>query len=117
VASRADAIFAMLRADSVGHLEHGDTTGPEAFAAVHAAFLATFPDLAVVVEDAVAEGDHVVVRRSACGTHRGEFAGVSPTGKVVRFRGMTWQRFQDGQLVEGWDSWNLGGLVQQLARA
>jgi hypothetical protein len=28
---------------------------------------------------------------------------------------MTWHRFRDGRLVEGWDSWNVGGLVQQLS--
>jgi predicted ester cyclase len=52
---------------------------------------------------------------SASGTHRGEFSGVAPTGKPVRFGGMTWLRFREGRLVEGWDSWDAGGLVQQLA--
>ncbi len=110
----ADTIFAMLGPDAVGHLEHGDLVGPEAFAQVHQAILAAFPDLHVTVEGAVAEGDDVVVHWSATATHRGEFFGVAPTGKQVRFRGMTWHRYREGRLVEGWDSWNLGGLVQDL---
>jgi steroid delta-isomerase-like uncharacterized protein len=112
---RAGAIFEMLGPDAVGHTEHGDTVGPGPFARLHAAFLAAFPDLSVVVDEAVAEGDHVAVRWSAAGTHRGEFLGVAATGRQVRFRGMTWHRFEDGRLVEGWDSWNADGLLRELA--
>jgi steroid delta-isomerase-like uncharacterized protein len=112
---RAACIFEMLPSDAVGHLEHGDTVGPEAFAQVHQALLAAFPDLRVAVEGTVAEGDDVVVRWTVTATHRGKFLGIAPTGKPVRFRGMTWHRYRDGRLVEGWDSWNMGGLVQQLA--
>ena len=112
---RAECIFEMLPADAVGHLEHGDTVGPDAFAQIHRAFLTAFPDLRVTVEGTVAEGDDVVVRWTASAIHRGEFFGIAPTGKPVRFGGMTWHRFRDGRLVEGWDSWNVGGLVQQLS--
>ncbi|HYT87955.1 MAG TPA: ester cyclase [Gemmataceae bacterium] len=111
---RTACIFEMLLADAVGHLEHGDAVGPEPFAAVHAAFLAAFPDLKITVEGIVAEGDDVVVRWSATGMHRGEFLGVAATGKAVSFRGMTWHRYRDGKLFEGWDSWNVGGLMQHL---
>ena len=27
---------------------------------------------------------------------------------------MTWLRFADGKLVEGWDQWNMGGVMQLL---
>ena len=63
----------------------------------------------------MAEGEDVAIRWTVSATHRGEFFGIPPTGKPVRVRGMTWHRFRDGRLVEGWDSWNVGGLVQQLA--
>jgi hypothetical protein len=35
----------------------------------------------------------------------------------VSFRGMTWPEFKDGRSVRGWDSWNLGGLLQTLQAA
>jgi hypothetical protein len=27
---------------------------------------------------------------------------------------MTWLRFRNGKLVEDWDAWNMGGLMQKL---
>ncbi len=115
VKRRREAIFEMLGPEAVGHTEHGDTLGPEPFAQIHAAFLTAFPDLTLVVEDVLAEGDHAVIRWSFSGTHRGDFLGVAATGRVVMAKGMTWHRFEDGRLVEGWDSWNADGLMRQLS--
>src|SRR5262249_57711395 len=47
---RTATIYELLRPDSGGHTEHGDRVGPEAFAELHAAFLAAFPDLQLTVE-------------------------------------------------------------------
>ncbi|MEO8431043.1 MAG: hypothetical protein ABI592_05995 [Acidobacteriota bacterium] len=33
---------------------------------------------------------------------------------VLPWSGMTWLTFRDGRIVEGWDSWNLGRLLQSL---
>jgi predicted ester cyclase len=68
----------------------------------------------VVVEDTIAEGDQVAVRWSAAGTHRGEHMGPKATGRRVEFRGISWMRFDDGRVVEGWDSWNLGKLLSEM---
>jgi len=51
-----------------------------AMEATHAAF----PALVVTVHDQVAEGDKVVTRWSASGTHAGDFAGVPATGRLDR---------------------------------
>jgi steroid delta-isomerase-like uncharacterized protein len=111
---RAETIHELLLPDSVGHLENGDVVGPHAFAAVHAEFLKAFPDLQVTVEDTVAEGDRVVVRWSLSARHHGHGLGKAATGKEVKCRGMTWMRLRDGKLVEGWDAWNLGGMMGRL---
>ncbi|MDQ3498415.1 MAG: ester cyclase, partial [Actinomycetota bacterium] len=42
-----------------------------------------FPDLSITVEDVMAEGDRVAARITMRGTHRGEFQGITPTGKRV----------------------------------
>jgi steroid delta-isomerase-like uncharacterized protein len=112
---RVETVYELLLPDSVGHLEHGDAVGPEPFLAFHAELVAALPDLQLTVEDTVAEGDNVVVRWSASGTHQGRCFGCEATGRPVSFRGITWIRIREGKLVEGWDSWNVGGLVQQLA--
>jgi steroid delta-isomerase-like uncharacterized protein len=100
--------------DSICHTDQGDLIGPEPFLAFRALMLTAMPDLQLVVEDTLSDGDRVAVRWLATGTHTGEFQGQPPTGKVVRFGGTTWIRYQGGKMVEGWDCWNMGGLVQQL---
>jgi predicted ester cyclase len=42
-----------------------------------------FPDLHHEIEDIVAEGDKVAVRLNVTGTHKGEFQGISPSGKKL----------------------------------
>jgi steroid delta-isomerase-like uncharacterized protein len=115
---RTDTIDELLTPESVGHLEGGDLVGPEPFKRLaHAAFLAAFPDLRITVEDTVAEGDRVVVRWSATGTHHGDGLGHRASGVKVSFRGITWLRFAGGKMMEGWDAWNQGAPLQCLAAA
>ena len=61
-----------------------------------------FPDLSVVVEDVLAEGDRVSARVTMHGTHRGEFQGIAPTGKRVEVRAMDMFRIREGKIVEHW---------------
>ena len=72
------------------------------------------PDLRLEVEDTVAEGDDVVVRWRLTGTHSGNGLDIPPTQTRVDRRGMTWHKIVDGQIVEGWDSWNSGALMETL---
>ena len=37
-----------------------------------------------------------------------------PQGRRLSFRGMTWFGVKAGRIVEGWDAWNQGGLVESL---
>ncbi len=104
----------MLGLEAVGHMEGTDVVGPAEFKKVRAQLLEAFPDLRVVVEATAADGDNVVVRWNARGTHRGSGFGIEPTGTPVAFRGMTWFVMKAGRFVEGWDAWNQGGLVESL---
>lgn len=112
---RRDATIDLLMApDCVGHIEGDDAATPDQFKAMRAAFLAAMPDLRIEVEDTVAEGENVVVRWRVTGTHDADGLGIRPTGMRIDVRGMSWQRFVDGRLVEGWDTWNIGGLMESL---
>jgi steroid delta-isomerase-like uncharacterized protein len=73
-----------------------------------------FPDLERTLEDLVAEGDKVVVRWSARGTHSGDFNGIPPTGKQASSSGITIFRIADGQIVEEWSESDMLGLLQQV---
>ena len=78
------------------------------------AFWAAFPDMHVVVEDMIAEGDKVVSRYTIRATHQGEFMGIPPTGKQVSWTGIGIDRIKDGKFVEGWMNEDNLGLMQQL---
>ena len=80
-------------------------------------FRAAFPDLHFVLEDVFAEGDKVVVRWTAHGTHRGDFElvrHIPPTGKQVTWFGIDIYHFRGGKIVESWRHWSSLQLVQQL---
>ncbi|MFN8539143.1 MAG: ester cyclase [Thermomicrobiales bacterium] len=77
-------------------------------------FRATFPDLRFSVEAQIAEGDWVVTRWRARGSHQGELSGLPATGKSVAITGITLSRIVAGQVVEDWRNWDTLGLIEQL---
>ncbi len=109
-----ETITELLDPNIVGQMEGVDVRSPEDFLKARAGLLDGFPDLQVTVDDVVAEGDNVVVRWSASGTHKGAGLGIAPSKRRVSFRGMSWIVFSNGRIVKGWDSWNLGQLFAQL---
>lgn len=73
-----------------------------------------FPDMKVDVETMVANEDKVSFAYTLTGTHKGEFMGVSPTGKKINARGMQISRFKDGKMVERWGSSDELGILKQI---
>jgi C-1 hydroxylase len=79
-----------------------------------ASLFTAFPDFHRTKEDTVAEGDKVVARYTATGTHQGEYMGVPATGKKVSFSWITIYRIADGKVAEEWLLFDQLGLLQQL---
>ena len=77
-------------------------------------YLAGFPGGAITVDDQIAEGDKVATRWTGRGTHTGEFAGISPTGREVTVSGLTLSRLENGMVVEEWTTWDTLGMLVQL---
>jgi steroid delta-isomerase-like uncharacterized protein len=73
-----------------------------------------FPDLHFTIEDQIAEGDMVVTRWTARGTHTGQFQSIPATGKQIRLMGTDIDRMTDGKVVECWAHVDELGLMQQL---
>lgn len=92
----------------------GDTVGHDAFAERLRGFLAAFPDLRIVPDQLVAEGDHVVSQWTATGTHEGDFFGIAPTGRRVTWTGIQFFRLECGKIAESWGEADHLGLRQQL---
>jgi predicted ester cyclase len=77
-------------------------------------FLAAAPDGYHVVEDMIAEGEKVMTRLSAYGTHTGELFGVPPSDKRVSMTAIAIHRIENGKIVEHWSEVDNLGLMQQL---
>jgi steroid delta-isomerase-like uncharacterized protein len=73
-----------------------------------------FPDAKILVEDAIAQADKVVVRWSGHASHKGPFLDVPPTGKQVTLQGITIFRVEKGRVAEQWGELNLLGILGQL---
>jgi steroid delta-isomerase-like uncharacterized protein len=88
--------------------------GPEGLKQQAKGYREAFPDLKMKIEDQFAEGDKVVTRWTASGTHKGDLFGIAPTGKQTTVEGITIDRFSGGKIAESWDNWDALGLMQQL---
>ena len=68
---------------------------------------AAFPDLQIVLEDLIAEGEKVVIRYKYRGTD-------AQTGKKVAWTGISFLYFADGKVIEDWAITDALGLLQQV---
>jgi predicted ester cyclase len=73
-----------------------------------------FPDIQIVIEEVLAEGDRIAFRSRMRGTHHGELMGIAPTGRNVRVGLLDLIRVQDGKIVEQWGGPDLFDLLRQL---
>jgi len=87
----------LAASDLVIHASSQEIRGRDGAKQYVAALRAGFPDLHLTVEGQVAEGDMVVTRWTARGTHTGAFQGISATGKAVRVAGTDIDRIIDGK--------------------
>jgi steroid delta-isomerase-like uncharacterized protein len=89
-------------------------TGPEGVKGVVGMFRSGMPDLRVVIEDMIADGDKVAVRYTLEGTHEGELFGVPPTGRRLSIKSIAIERVSDGKIREHWRVTDSLDMMQQL---
>jgi predicted ester cyclase len=88
--------------------------GPEGFKHLLIIYASAFPDLEWTTEEVTAQGETVVARLRARGTHQREVMGMLPTGKQVSWTEIHIFRVAGGKLVEHWTNLDQVGLLQQL---
>lgn len=91
------------------------TRGPDAVGQLVLFYRMAFSDVRMTIEEIVAEGDLVVTRWSGRGLHTGDLLGLPPTGRETFTTGMDMLRIRDGKIAEGWVSWDVLALLEQLA--
>jgi predicted ester cyclase len=101
-------------------VQHGvpDERGLDAKKATPTRLRRVFPDLHLVSEAMIAEGDMVAHRWTFTGTHRGEsatpFGTLPPTGNHVKAQGITIFRLSHGKIVEEWSCSDRLGRWEQM---
>ena len=99
--------------DFVNHGIHRDIRLEEDQAALKGWHQA-FPDLSIVPEKLMADGDLVAVFWIARGTNTGAGNGLPATGKKAEQSGITIWRIVDGKIKEEWSAFDQLSLMQQL---
>jgi steroid delta-isomerase-like uncharacterized protein len=112
---RDEAVFDELIGDSYINYDMPiSEPGPTGLRALMSGFFTGFPDMRIVIEQTIGEGDLVCTRGSFRGTHDGEFMGVPATGNAVNVDYIDVWRVEDGKAVENWIRLDMLGLMQQL---
>jgi len=66
------------------------------------------------IEDQIAEGNKVVTRMTAYGSHEGDLPGIPRTGNKLEMTATVIHRIEDGKLAEKWSGKDELGFLQQL---
>ncbi|HEX2912566.1 MAG TPA: ester cyclase [Chloroflexia bacterium] len=73
-----------------------------------------FPDLKLTVEQILLEEETAAVRWKIEGTHLGSLPEIAPTWRKINITGMSFLRFEHGQVVEEWTEWDALSMLEQL---
>ena len=73
-----------------------------------------FPDYGGTNEVQIIEGDRSATRWVYYGTHEGQYLGVPPTGKRVKFTGISMNRYAEGKMVESVVEGDWVSVLQQI---
>jgi steroid delta-isomerase-like uncharacterized protein len=115
-----DAAAASLTEDCVHHtvgLGQGRRAGRAEWRSLMDSLRAAFPDRLIRVHEIIAAGERVAVRLTWTGTHLGEFAGITATGRAVEVNGISVFSMRDGRIAEQWIEQDILALHQQLGAA
>jgi steroid delta-isomerase-like uncharacterized protein len=99
--------------DFVNHGIHRDISLAEDQAALKG-WHEAFPDVVIVPEKLIAEGDLVTIYWIARGTNTGAGNGLPATGKKVEQAGITIWRIVNGKIKEEWSAFDQLSMMQQL---
>jgi predicted ester cyclase len=66
-----------------------------------------FPDLKLIIENQISEGEWVVTVYKVTGTFKDEWFDMKPTGSTMTFTGVNVDRIKDGKIIEHGGAANL----------
>jgi steroid delta-isomerase-like uncharacterized protein len=88
--------------------------GPESFKQVLREIQAGMPDVHFDLRHVATQGDTAVFSWAASGTHTGPLLGLEPTGRTVRWSGLSVIEVSDGRVAKEWGEEDALGVFRQL---
>jgi len=88
--------------------------GPAGYHTITGMMRAGFPDIQWTLQELISEGDKLAARFTMRGTHRGQFMGVSPTGKQITVQALNIYHLTKGQIIKEYGSPDMLGLLAQI---
>ena len=92
----------------------GVLEGRDEIERIYRLWFSAFPDIRIVQDDLVIDGDRVVMVARASGTHSGDFFGLAPTGRPMEFQVALVMTVADGLIVEERRIYDFTGLLVQV---
>jgi steroid delta-isomerase-like uncharacterized protein len=111
---RREAIPEMLAPGGVLHERGLDSVGPDGFYPFFDRMHTSMEEIQTTVHDTIAEGDCLCIRWSFTAKHSGSGLGIPATGRTVHVTGISIIRVVDGKVVEGWQNWDMLGMMEQI---
>lgn len=100
--------------DAKIHSPLNTVEGSETMRNIVEKWLTAFPDLSITWEEFIADGNRVVSRWSAVGTHLGGFFDTKPTYREVRYSGVTIYHLEKGKIVDYRAFVDIHAILSQL---
>jgi predicted ester cyclase len=100
--------------DIVDHDPANMAGGLEGFKTFVSSWRTAFPDSRMEVESIIGEGDRIMARLRATGTHSGTFNGIAPTNRKINVQSFDEVLFKNGKVVEHWAVSDQMTLMKQL---
>ena len=109
-----DVIDDLIAPNYVSHGLPMSSNGPQELRQSIETFRSAFPDLYMLVEEQIADGDRVSNQGYITGTHRGEFLGIPASGQQIKVNVISIWRFKNSKVVENWVQLDLMSLMRQI---
>jgi steroid delta-isomerase-like uncharacterized protein len=91
-----------------------DFPDKKAVEGMYKGFHAATSDLRLDIHETLGDGDRLAVRYTVTGTHTGELMDIPPTGQEISMTGITIMHFENGRVVERWDSDDSAEVLSRL---
>ncbi len=88
--------------------------GPDGARQAFCRFLRAFPDLELIPDELLTEGDRAALRWRIRGTHQGPLLRIPPSGQRLEFTGVSMVEIRGDRVVRRFTLWDLAGVLREI---